>query len=105
MQHQKFFFFDAGVFRSLRPRGPLDAPEEIEGLALESLVAQHLRALCQLRADGTQLSFWRTRAGLEVDFVVYGPNLFQADYPEAQCLLLSFCPEPLLIDEIGRAHV
>jgi hypothetical protein len=100
----------------------LDAPEEIKGLALKSLAAQHLRALCQLRANGTQLSFWRTRAGLEVDFVVYGPHLFQAievkrtakvtsaalkglkafqaDYPEAQCLLLSFCPEPLLIDGI-----
>ena len=122
VQHQKFFFFDAGVFRSPRPRGPLDAPEEIQGLALESLVAQHLLALCQLRANGIQLSFWRTRAGLEVDFVLYGPNLFQAievkraakvtsadlkglkafqaDYPEAQCLLLSFCPEPLLIDGI-----
>ena len=96
--------------------------EEIDGLALESLVAQHLRALCQLRANGTQLSFWRTRTGLEVDFVVYGPNLFQAievkraakvtsadlkglkafraDYPEVQCLLLCFCPEPLLIDGI-----
>jgi predicted AAA+ superfamily ATPase len=78
VQHQKFFFFDAGIFRSLRPRGPLDAPEEIDGLALESLVAQHLRALCQLRANGTQLSFWRTRTGLEVDFVVYGPDLFLA---------------------------
>jgi hypothetical protein len=35
------------VFRSLRPRGPLDAPEEIEGMALEGLVAQHpwLRSL------------------------------------------------------------
>jgi hypothetical protein len=31
-----FFFVDAGVFRSLRPRGPLDTPEEIEGLALEA---------------------------------------------------------------------
>ena len=39
---------------------------------------QHLRALCQLRADSTTLSFWRTRSGLDVDFVVYGPNLFQA---------------------------
>ena len=122
VQHQKFFFFDAGVFRSLRPRGPLDAPEEIEGLALEGLVAQHLRALCQLRPEGGTLSFWRTRSGLEVDFIAYGPGLFlavevkratkvtrsdlkglkafQADYPEAQCLLLSFCPEPLLIDGI-----
>ena len=114
VQHQKFFYFDAGVFRSLRPRGPLDAPEEIDGIALESLVAQHLRALCQLRPGGAQLSFWRTRSGLEVDFIVYGPNLFLAievkrsrridrsdlkalrafgeDYPEAELLLLSFCP-------------
>ena len=122
VQQQKFFFFDAGVFRSLRPRGPLDVPEEIEGMALEGLVAQHLRALCQLRAGGGQLSFWRTRSGLEVDFVAYGPGLFLAvevkrtariqrrdlaalkafgaDYPEAQRLLLSFCPEPLVIDGI-----
>jgi hypothetical protein len=57
-----------------------------------------------------------------VDFIAYGPGLFlavevkratkvtrsdlkglkafQADYPEAQCLLLSFCPEPLRIDGI-----
>ena len=122
VQHQKFFFFDAGVFRSVRPRGPLDAPEEIDGLALEGLVAQHLMALCQLRGGGARLFFWRTRAGLEVDFVVYGPDLFLAvevkrkaqisrrdlialkafgeDYPEAQRLLLSFCDEPLLIDGV-----
>ena len=114
--------FDAGVFRSIRPQGPLDAPQEIEGLALEGLVAQHLRAFCQLRPGGAQLSFWRTRSGLEVDFVLYGPALFLAvevkrsarvdrrdlaplkafgaDYPEAQLLLLSFCPEPLLIDGV-----
>lgn len=122
VQHQKFFYFDVGVYRSLRPRGPLDAPEEIEGLALETLVAQHLRAFCQLRRRGDTLGFWRTRAGLEVDFVVYGPDLFWAievkrtarigkkdlaglqafgaDYPEAERWLLSFSPEPLGIDGI-----
>ncbi len=122
VQHQKFFYFDAGIYRALRPRGPLDAPQEIEGLALETLVAQHLRALCQLRRRGESLSFWRTRAGLEVDFVIYGPDRFWAievkrshridrrdlaglrafgdDYPEAERLLLSFAPEPLLIDGI-----
>ena len=42
--HDKFFYFDTGVYRSLRPAGPLDRPEEIEGMALEGLVAQHLRA-------------------------------------------------------------
>jgi hypothetical protein len=29
-----------------------------------------------------------------------GLQAFQADHPEAECLLLSFCPEPLLIDGI-----
>jgi predicted AAA+ superfamily ATPase len=122
VQHAKFFFFDVGVYRSLRPRGPLDAPEEIEGVALESLVAQHLRAFCQLRRRGETLHFWRTRSGLEVDFVVYGPDVFWAievkrrarlerrdlaalqafgaDYPQAQRWLLSLAPEPLTIDGI-----
>jgi predicted AAA+ superfamily ATPase len=36
--HPKFFFFDCGVYRSLRPKGPLDSPAEIDGIALESLV-------------------------------------------------------------------
>jgi predicted AAA+ superfamily ATPase len=69
--HPKLYFFDAGVFRSLRPRGPLDRPEEIDGAALEGLVAQHLRAWLAYGGDG-QLFFWRTRGGAEVDFVVYG---------------------------------
>ena len=42
--HDKLYLFDAGVFRSLRPKGPLDRPAELEGPALEGLVAQHLRA-------------------------------------------------------------
>ena len=58
------------MYRSLRPRGPLDSAQENEGLALETLVAQHLRAFCQLRRQVDSLSFWRTRSGLEVDFVV-----------------------------------
>ena len=37
--HPKFFFFDAGVFRSLRLSGPLDRPQEIAGAALEGIVA------------------------------------------------------------------
>ena len=65
------------MFRSLRPRGPLDASAEIAGLALEGFVAEHLRALCQLRPGGASLSFWRTRAGLEVGFVLDEPGLLR----------------------------
>ncbi len=70
--HPKFYYFDAGVFRASRPTGPLDRPEEIGGAALEGLVAQHLRAWIAYRGSMTSLSYWRTRSGVEVDFVVYG---------------------------------
>jgi len=76
--HPKFYLFDAGVYRSLRPAGPLDRPEEIRGAALEGLVAQHLRAWNDYGNHGCALHFWRTRSGSEVDFIVYGESGFWA---------------------------
>jgi predicted AAA+ superfamily ATPase len=72
--HSKFYYFDAGVFRANRPAGPLDAPHEIDGLALEGLVAQHLRAWCDYSAGSHRLYYWQTRSQVEVDFVVYGES-------------------------------
>jgi uncharacterized protein len=77
-KHPKFYYFDTGVFRSLRPHGPLDRPEEIDGAALEGLVAQHLRAWIAYTEEPHDLFYWRTRSGVEVDFVVYGPHEFVA---------------------------
>jgi predicted AAA+ superfamily ATPase len=76
--HPKFYYFDAGVFRSLRPKGPLDSPGEIDGAAFEGLVAQHLRAWIAYSNTDCRLFFWRTRAGVEVDFIVYGEDGFWA---------------------------
>lgn len=120
--HPKLFLFDAGVFRSLRPAGPLDRPEEIEGAALEGLVAQHLRAWIAYRNAGETLHFWRTRSGVEVDFVVYGPKTLAAvevkntarvraqdlrglrafgeDYPQSQRVLLHRGDERLKISDV-----
>jgi len=78
VSHGKFYFFDCGVYRSLRPAGPLDRPEEIDGAALETLVYQHLRAWVDYTNRQDSLYFWRTRSGAEVDFVVYGPTGFWA---------------------------
>jgi len=74
--HPKFFLFDVGVYRTLRPAGPLDRPSEIDGIALESLVAQHLKAWCDYSAGHHELHYWRTRSNVEVDFVVYGEREF-----------------------------
>ncbi len=76
--HPKFYLFDAGVYRSLRPKGPLDRAEEIDGCAFEGLVAQHLRAWIAYSGSDCELFYWRTRAGVEVDFVVYGKDGFWA---------------------------
>lgn len=117
--HPKFYWFDAGVFRSVRPAGPLDRSEEIEGGALEGLVAQHLRAWIDYSGSNASLSFWRTKSGNEVDFVVYGQEglwafevqnaatvrtrdlrglrAFLEDYPEAEARLLYRGSERLAI--------
>lgn len=76
--HPKFFFFDAGVYRANRPAGPLDSSSEIDGAALEGLVAQHLRAWCDYSDGDHRLHYWQTRSRVEVDFVVYGETHFHA---------------------------
>jgi predicted AAA+ superfamily ATPase len=120
--HDKFFYFDAGVYRSIRPKGPLDSPQEMEGMALEGLVAQHLRAWASYRAIPAELFYWRTKSGSEVDFVVYGADVFVAievkrsrqvhstdlralkafgeDYPEAKLCLLYMGQEELKMGEV-----
>ena len=51
------FLLRCGCHPRPATRGPLDEPQEIEGLALETLVAQHLRAFAQLRRRGDSLRF------------------------------------------------
>jgi predicted AAA+ superfamily ATPase len=122
INHTKFYYFDAGVYRAIRPAGPLDSPAEIDGPALETLFLQELRAINDYRELGYEVHFWRTKHGLEVDFVLYGPrgligieikrarNInprdlralreFQADYPEARCMLVYGGEQPLFIGGI-----
>lgn len=107
--HPKFYFFDAGVFGAVRPRGPLDATEEIQGPALETVVLHHLRAENDYAGLGYGIHYWRTAKGDEVDFVLYGERglvaievkrsarlrdadarglrQFLADYPKARAIL------------------
>ncbi|OGQ08828.1 MAG: ATPase [Deltaproteobacteria bacterium RIFCSPLOWO2_12_FULL_40_28] len=78
VSHPKFYFFDVGVYRTLRPKGPLDNPEEIGGVAFESLFFQELKALNSYLDLGYHLYYWRTSNNLEVDFVLYGKRGLKA---------------------------
>lgn len=72
VRHLKFYFFDAGVFRTLRPKGPLDLPEETEGAAYETLLFQELNAVNASLDLGYRIFYWRTSNDVEVDLVLYG---------------------------------
>jgi len=109
-KRSKFYFFDNGLYRRLRQRGPLDIESEISGPALEGLVGQHLRAYSDFAIPDAKLYYWRSLAGNEVDFILYGGVTFAAievknarvpgpvdynglksfgdDYPEASLTLL-----------------
>ena len=122
ISQKKFYFFDAGVFRAIRPVGPLDSDAEIDGPALETLVFQELRAVNDYYDYGYQIFFWRTRSSLEVDFVLYGPRgllaikikrstqiqpkdtralrEFKRDYPPAKCFVFYGGPSPVYMDDI-----
>ncbi len=109
-QHPKFYYFDVGLFQTIRPKGPLDLPKEIGGPAFETLFLQNLRAIIDYYRYDLTIYFWRTATGTEVDFIVYGENglfafelksssyverkdcrglnEFKKDYPIAQCYLI-----------------
>ncbi len=108
--HPKFYFFDAGVYRSIRPKGPYDLSEETDGAAIETLVFQELKAVNSYLDLGYEIFYWRTPDQVEVDFVLYGENglkaievkrtaklnpkdlhglkAFSKEYPLAKCYLL-----------------
>ena len=108
--HPKFYFFDVGVYRTVRPMGPLDSPWEAEGISYESLFFQELLAINDYFRLGYKISYWHTASKIEVDFILYGskgllafeikrkrkitPNdlkglkTFLSDYPEAKAYCL-----------------
>lgn len=122
VSHPKFYYFDAGVYYNLRPKGPLDKTSEINGIALEGLILQHLRAWNDYSKTKHELSYWRTKSGSEVDFVIYGEQHFLAleiknstkvfskdlkalkafisDYEMAKAILLYRGKDKLLVDGI-----
>lgn len=110
VMHPKFFLFDAGLYRSIRPKGPLDIPEELDGATLKTLLLQNLQAIIDALHLKYEIYYWRSASGLEVDFILYGEaglhaievkrtaaisrsdmkslQAFHTDYPEAKLWFL-----------------
>lgn len=72
--HPKFYFFDCGVYESLRPKGILDQNGSGWGIHFESFIFQNLLALNESSGNNYSISYWRSQKGEEVDFILHGNN-------------------------------
>ena len=72
VMHHKFYYFDVGVYRTIRPMGPLDMLESVSGATMETLLLQEIRAINDALDLGYEIFYWRTPNKVEVDFVLYG---------------------------------
>lgn len=66
----KFYWFDPGVARAAAEllRDPAD--KQWQGLALETLIYHELRVYNEISGKHRSVSYYRTSAGVEVDFIV-----------------------------------
>lgn len=74
----KFYLFDTGVYRILKSMGPVDTNDEVGGIALENLFLQNLISINDSFSLYYKFYYYKTVAGTEVDFIVYGERGFHA---------------------------
>ena len=66
----KFYLFDPGVAHTLRGARPLDTSSDVFGMSFEHFLACEIRAYLSYNRIRQPLQYWRTRTGIEVDFVI-----------------------------------
>jgi len=69
-QTPKFYLFDVGVAGALTNRHLTEERGELFGKAFEHFIFMELRAHSSLRDLHYAINFWRTKSGLEADFVL-----------------------------------
>lgn len=68
VKHPKFYFFDVGVFNALE--GSFDLSSRRKGVMMEHLIFQQIFHSARALKKDLKLNTFRTRAGLEVDFIL-----------------------------------
>ncbi|MCF6807424.1 ATP-binding protein [Thiotrichales bacterium 19S9-12] len=66
----KFYFFDLGVVNYLSKISQLPPQSELYGDKLEHFIALEIRAYLSYRRINQSLYYWRSKSGMEVDFII-----------------------------------
>jgi predicted AAA+ superfamily ATPase len=72
VETSKFYLFDTGVTRRLQGRKSIVRGTPEYGYAFESWIMHELSAYLSACRRDSEISYWRTRTNLEVDFIVNG---------------------------------
>ena len=70
IQTSKFYFFDMGVSHTLKGVQNLDPQSDLFGQAFEQFISCELRAYLSYKNIHKPLQFWRSKSGIEVDFII-----------------------------------
>lgn len=70
MSTSKFYYFDIGVKNVLAQIHTVDEKSDLYGQVFEHFIANELRAYLSYRRKKLQLSFWCSKHGAEVDFII-----------------------------------
>lgn len=120
--HPKFYFFDVGIANHLGRRKITELKGSDAGKSLEHYLFYELQAYLQLKESDSKLSYWRTRSGSEVDFVLGEADIaieckiatlvqqrdlqglvsFHNSFPHAKLYVVSLEPRPRLMNARGK---
>lgn len=115
----KFYFFDVGVSNHLAGRKNIEPRTELFGKVFEHFIFTELNAWIHYRMRQSQLTFWRSTSGYEVDFLIddhtaievkgtemvtekylKGLKALAQDVPLKRKIVVSLDPRPRKINEV-----
>ena len=70
METPKFYFFDVGVANAIKHQWVTELKGVEAGRSLEHYVLLELTAYSQLTDKNFTITYWRTKTGMEVDFIL-----------------------------------
>lgn len=121
----KFYLFDVGVANYLKRRKIQTLKGEDSGDSFEHYILMELMAYCGLKEIGAAIQYWRSKAGLEVDFVLgqgkmvvetkistnvhlsdlKGLLAFCEDYQPQHAVVVCQAPRKRLLATVGKTQI
>ena len=114
----KFYFFDIGVSNILAQRPEIKLRTELFGKTFEHFIFLELKAYLHYSKSRRRLSFWRSKSGYEVDFLIgdeiaievkgsdnvsakhlKGLRALSEDIPQIKKIVVSLDPEPRKLED------